>query len=53
MTDPTKFIAGSLQALSAMVQLEVPHINLLTKIDLCPDKVPCNCCALDDPEHVL
>lgn len=32
--DPTKFIAGSLQAMSAMVQLELPHINILTKVDL-------------------
>lgn len=32
--DPTKFIAGSLQAMSAMVQLELPHVNVLTKVDL-------------------
>ncbi len=32
--DPTKFIAGSLQAMSAMVQLELPHVNILTKVDL-------------------
>lgn len=34
-----KFVAGSLQALSAMVQLELPHVNVLTKVDLCKDKV--------------
>lgn len=34
-----KFIAGSMSALSAMVQLELPHVNVLTKMDLCKDKV--------------
>jgi len=34
VADPTKFIAGSLQAMSAMVQLELPHVNILTKVDL-------------------
>lgn len=34
MSDVTKFVAGSLQALSAMVLLELPHINMLTKVDL-------------------
>lgn len=32
--DGPKFVAGSLQALSAMVQLELPHVNVLTKVDL-------------------
>lgn len=34
-----KFIAGSLQAMAAMVQLELPHVNVLTKADLIQDKV--------------
>ncbi|CEM00756.1 unnamed protein product [Vitrella brassicaformis CCMP3155] len=34
ITDIPKFIAGSLMALSAMVQLELPHVNVLTKCDL-------------------
>ncbi|CAM9789675.1 unnamed protein product [Chrysoparadoxa australica] len=34
MTDASKFISGTLLCLSAMVQLEVPHINVLTKCDL-------------------
>ncbi|ESS30786.1 ATP-binding domain 1 family protein [Toxoplasma gondii GAB2-2007-GAL-DOM2] len=34
MTDASKLLGGSLMALSAMVQLELPHINLLTKCDL-------------------
>lgn len=36
--DPTKFISGVLCSLSAMVQLELPHINVLTKCDLVDDK---------------
>jgi GPN-loop GTPase len=36
--EPPKFIAGCLSALSAMVQLELPHINILTKMDLREDK---------------
>lgn len=34
MVDAGKFLSGSLAALSTMVQLEVPHINVLTKMDL-------------------
>ncbi|EFN59536.1 hypothetical protein CHLNCDRAFT_48498 [Chlorella variabilis] len=33
-----KFVAGCLSALSAMVQLELPHVNVLTKVDLCKNK---------------
>lgn len=33
-----KFIAGCMNALSAMVQLELPHVNVLTKMDLCKNK---------------
>ena len=32
--EPGKFVAGCLAALAAMVQLELPHINVLTKVDL-------------------
>ena len=32
--DPAKFFAGTLTALSTMIQLEVPHINVLSKMDL-------------------
>lgn len=34
LTDGSKFIAGSLVALSTMVNLEIPHMNILTKMDL-------------------
>eukprot|EP01068_Selenidium_serpulae_P009481 Selendium_serpulae@DN5242_c0_g1_i5.p2 len=38
ITDSSKFIAGTLSALSAMVQLELPHVNVLTKCDLVDDR---------------
>jgi len=38
VTDASKLIAGNLMALSAMVQLELPHVNLLTKCDLAENK---------------
>ena len=34
--DTTKFFAGIMAAMSAMVQLEIPHINVMTKMDLVP-----------------
>lgn len=34
LTDGSKFIAGSMVALSTMVNLEIPHMNILTKMDL-------------------
>lgn len=34
VADPSKFISGVLCSLSAMIQLELPHINVLTKCDL-------------------
>jgi GTPase SAR1 family protein len=34
VSDTSKFISGSLLSLSAMIALEVPHINVLTKCDL-------------------
>lgn len=38
MTDVTKFISGCMSSLSAMVQLEVPHVNILSKMDLVAKK---------------
>ncbi|XP_076904641.1 GPN-loop GTPase 3-like [Bidens hawaiensis] len=34
VTDVTKFISGCMASLSAMVQLELPHVNILSKMDL-------------------
>ncbi|XP_003386225.2 PREDICTED: GPN-loop GTPase 2-like isoform X2 [Amphimedon queenslandica] len=33
-TDPSKFISSLLVSLSCMLQIELPHVNILTKIDL-------------------
>ena len=39
MEDKSKFFAGVLSAMSCMINLEVPHINILSKMDLVkPDK---------------
>ncbi|CAL5395468.1 unnamed protein product [Camellia sinensis] len=38
MTDVTKFISGCMASLSAMVQLELPHVNILSKMDLVTNK---------------
>ena len=34
LVDTGKFFAGSMAALSAMVTLELPHVNVLSKMDL-------------------
>jgi len=38
ITDSARYIAGTLMCLSAMVTLEVPHMNILSKCDLIQDK---------------
>lgn len=37
LVDLPKFLSGSLLSLSAMIALELPHINVLTKGDLMPE----------------
>lgn len=32
--DRNKFLAGALNAMSAMIRLQVPHVNIITKLDL-------------------
>lgn len=39
VVDRAKFFSGSLSAMSAMLMLEVPHINVLSKMDLIKDQV--------------
>ncbi|XP_047002498.1 GPN-loop GTPase 3 [Schistocerca americana] len=34
MVDPAKFLSGTMAALSVMTNLELPHINVLSKMDL-------------------
>ncbi|OII73346.1 ATPase [Cryptosporidium ubiquitum] len=38
LTDASKFVAGSVSALSTMIQLEVPHVNVITKCDIVQDE---------------
>jgi len=38
MTYASKFVGVCFQALSAVVNSEVFHLNILTKMDLCKDK---------------
>eukprot|EP00475_Leptophrys_vorax_P041507 TRINITY_DN78265_c0_g1_i1.p1 TRINITY_DN78265_c0_g1~~TRINITY_DN78265_c0_g1_i1.p1 ORF type:complete len:206 (-),score=19.74 TRINITY_DN78265_c0_g1_i1:337-927(-) len=38
ISDEAKFISGCLASLSAMVALELPHVNVITKVDMLPDK---------------
>lgn len=50
ITDSTKFISGTLAVLSAMVQLELPHVNILSKCDLLKNS---NINAMRDLEKFL
>ncbi|XP_078176355.1 P-loop containing nucleoside triphosphate hydrolases superfamily protein [Carex rostrata] len=38
VTDVSKYISGCMACLSAMVQLELPHVNILSKMDLVSNK---------------
>ena len=38
--DRAKFFAGTLSAMSAMIMMELPHINILSKMDLVKGQVP-------------
>ncbi|KAK6190803.1 hypothetical protein SNE40_002590 [Patella caerulea] len=38
MVEPSKFVSGVMSALSAMVNLEIPHVNVMTKVDLLSNK---------------
>lgn len=37
VAEPAKFVAGTLAVLSAMVLLEIPHVTVLSKMDICPE----------------
>jgi hypothetical protein len=39
VVDRAKFFAGTLSAMSAMIMLEVPHVNILSKVDLVKGQV--------------
>ncbi|XP_002128720.2 GPN-loop GTPase 3 [Ciona intestinalis] len=36
--DPSKFVSGVLSSLSCMVNLEIPHISIMSKLDLLPKR---------------
>jgi GPN-loop GTPase len=38
VNEPTKYIATSLTSISTMVQMSVPHLNILTKCDKIQNK---------------
>lgn len=40
--DRAKYFAGTLSAMSAMIMLEIPHVNVLSKMDLVKGSVPRN-----------
>jgi GPN-loop GTPase len=37
--DKAKFFAGTLSAMSAMIMMELPHVNILSKMDLVKDMI--------------
>lgn len=40
VVDRAKFFAGTLSAMSAMILLEIPHINIMSKMDLVKGSIP-------------
>lgn len=40
IVDHAKFFSGTLSAMSAMLMLELPHVNILSKMDLVKGQVP-------------
>ncbi|KAG0488124.1 hypothetical protein HPP92_006659 [Vanilla planifolia] len=38
ITDVAKYLSGCMSSLSAMIQLELPHVNILSKMDLVKNK---------------
>ena len=40
VVDRAKFFAGTLSAMSAMILLEIPHLNILSKMDLVKGSIP-------------
>jgi len=50
LVDTAKYFSGSLAALSAMVTLEIPHINVMSKVDLLDKKARKNMKRFLDPD---
>ncbi|KAB2613271.1 hypothetical protein D8674_035587 [Pyrus ussuriensis x Pyrus communis] len=53
ITDVTKFISGCMASLSAMIQLELPHVNILSKMDLAPRKKDIEDFLYPEPQVLL
>ncbi|XWS75960.1 hypothetical protein CRYUN_Cryun01aG0136500 [Craigia yunnanensis] len=53
ITDITKYISGCMASLSAMVQLELPHVNVLSKMDLVTNKRDVENYLDPEPQHLL
>ena len=54
VVDKAKFFAGTLSAMSAMINLELPHINILSKMDLVRDQLgPKSVRRFTDPDANL
>jgi hypothetical protein len=39
--EPIKFISGCMLSLSCMLQLELPHVNVITKCDMADKEQVC------------
>ena len=48
MIEPSKFVSGVMAVLSTMVNLEIPHVSVMTKLDLLNKAAKKN---LDRSEH--
>ena len=53
ITDQSRIISGVMMCLSVMTQLELPHINVLTKCDQLQDKSQIDAVCNPDMEEVL
>ncbi|XWS31146.1 hypothetical protein CRYUN_Cryun23aG0052400 [Craigia yunnanensis] len=53
ITDVPKYISGCMASLSAMVQLELPHVNILSKMDLITNKRDVENYLDPEPQHLL
>jgi len=52
LTDTSKFISGSLLSLSAMIALELSHVNVLTKCDLVAEEEVEKMLAMESATHM-
>eukprot|EP00252_Welwitschia_mirabilis_P000076 TRINITY_DN10049_c0_g2_i1.p1 TRINITY_DN10049_c0_g2~~TRINITY_DN10049_c0_g2_i1.p1 ORF type:complete len:280 (-),score=61.53 TRINITY_DN10049_c0_g2_i1:251-1090(-) len=53
VSDITKYLSGCMSSLSAMIQLELPHVNVLTKMDLVRNKKEVDKFLDPDPKLLL